>query len=1123
MQKRCGSTVFNLKSSRLLAIFTLGLLVLVGILVPPGTLQATAVDDAVIADSVAPVVPSPPPSKQPVSLASYARLDAPAPPPRALADGAVEIWFQEGVSPSADYTGVDDTYISSEAPSSNFGTEGGMKIGYMGVLLRPLIRFDVSIIPSGSVVTEAKLYLFANYIKRRDEAISVGLYPLNKEWNELEANWYMATNVVAWDNEGADGPGDRSAEPIAEVEVQAINTWYEWDIREIVQNWVSDPAHNYGLILIATGPQLQVERGFWGSDHSSLAQRPKLKIVYTASSGATSTPTVTPLPTNAPTPTPTPRAIAYSSTTNCMTIGPEAPYPDAESVLLIWEGEPQWAKLYLDVSNDRRQHAIYVNGHFVGRSGGRNTGSTCSVGHTEEWDLDPSILVSGWNEIRITNDADPTDLWGATNGRIVIAGDIETPQYRNVNFVSSYDGYTQPGMIQVPIGYSGTEDVPLLVVLHWWGADYTDALYTYAIEANERGWLLASPGLRSQHTASLAVQHNVIDIVNFMRDNYRVDPSRIYLTGSSMGGMIAATTAAKYPDVFAAVVEEKGPTNLSNWYYETNSWRASVIEQEIGHAPWQAPFEYQRRSSESMAMNLKHVPLAITHPISDTVVPPSHAQGLYDAMNLFDPDHVELHWYEGDHDTISPYGPDWTLDFLGQWTLNDNPTDLNIRTDESKSFYWLDITQGGWTQRWTSVEASYDAYSNCIWATVSDAAHSPVDLAFDLAAMGLDTDVTYVVEDYNNDSGDFQVYTALPSAGYLSLSFPDGDSHDLSIYPGELPGVVTRIFQQDLEGYTGVQDTYLYAYDPDRNFASQGTVKLNWNSTYTALFRFDLSDLPSNAVIKSALLRLYIHGRSEDQNLEARAHVLLRNWDVEQATWKHATASEEWEMAGASGAGDRQEIPAATANLEDTRQWVTWNLRSVVEEWARDPSSNHGIVLKGQGPPSVYYELASSEYYAQDRKPELVVKYAMPTATPTPTCTFTPSPTPSQTLTPSMTPSLTPTASPTPQAAVIQGYVWNDVNGNGVKDEGENTLAGATLIVSDIMHREVARYITIADGLYIFTLPAPAYYYLEEINPRGYISAGDDLWQGEVAVGSVIEKNFADRPAPLHLPLVIKG
>ena len=100
----------------------------------------------------------------------------------------------------------------------------------------------------------------------------------------------------------------------------------------------------------------------------------------------------------------------------------------------------------------------------------------------------------------------------------------------------------------------------------------------------------------------------------------------------------------------------------------------------------------------------------------------------------------------------------------------------------------------------------------------------------------------------------------------------------------------------------------------------------------------------------------------------------------------------------------------------------------------------------------------------------------------------------------------------------------NDVNENGVKDEGEQMLAGATVILSDLMRREVDRDVTAADGGYLFVVNAPAEYYVEEINPRGYVSTGVDMYfLGEVVVDSLIQRNFGDRPALLHLPMLMRG
>ena len=80
----------------------------------------------------------------------------------------VTVWFQYGVSPSQDYTGVKETFLLGEAGSewNNYGADSGMKTISTGVM-RPLISFDLSSIPYWAEVVEARLYLYANYYCER--------------------------------------------------------------------------------------------------------------------------------------------------------------------------------------------------------------------------------------------------------------------------------------------------------------------------------------------------------------------------------------------------------------------------------------------------------------------------------------------------------------------------------------------------------------------------------------------------------------------------------------------------------------------------------------------------------------------------------------------------------------------------------------------------------------------------------------------------------------------------------------------------------------------------------------------------------------------------------------------
>jgi len=374
------------------------------------------------------------------------------------------------------------------------------------------------------------------------------------------------------------------------------------------------------------------------------------------------------------------------------------------------------------------------------------------------------------------------------------------------------------------------------------------------------------------------------------------------------------------------------------------------------------------------------------------------------------------------------------LDFFAPWTRIANPTDLVIRTDESKAYYWLDITQTG-IPHWTAITASFNAAAQFITASVDDS--YPVTVGFNLKRMGLADTTTYIVEDYNPATGRITVYNATPTAGRLAV-VTGGSRHELMLYPQTGSLLHTATFQQDRDGYTGATDTYITAWYPDQNFGNSFELKIKNDDFFSPLIRFDLSTIPVGAMIRSAVLELYFTSRSREINIDLSAYRLLRPWMANQATWNQATVNTAWTQPGANGIGtDRQDAPQSSATIGQAGTWYSFNVREAVQAWVDNPDQNYGLIFKGQGPPSVIYSIASAEYSNVEFRPRLTVVYAEPLPTPTrtttasPTATLTPtsnaSPTPTHTTTPSLpnTPTFTATIadtampSPTPTESPV--------------------------------------------------------------------------------------------------------
>ncbi|MCC7352226.1 MAG: DNRLRE domain-containing protein, partial [Anaerolineae bacterium] len=148
----------------------------------------------------------------------------------------------------------------------------------------------------------------------------------------------------------------------------------------------------------------------------------------------------------------------------------------------------------------------------------------------------------------------------------------------------------------------------------------------------------------------------------------------------------------------------------------------------------------------------------------------------------------------------------------------------------------------------------------------------------------------------------------------------------------------------------------------------------------------------------------------------------------------------------------------------------------------------------------------------------------IPNDTPTPTATATATPTLPCCLTetPTPTPGPSPTPTPTSLPGVISGLVWEDVNGNGIADEGENPLSGVLVVISRRLGPMVGAQITGPDGRYRFAALSPDTFIVRATGPRRYLPTTPDILQVGLSAGDDILVNFGWRRGSDHyMPLFI--
>jgi hypothetical protein len=193
-----------------------------------------------------------------------------------------------------------------------------------------------------------------------------------------------------------------------------------------------------------------------------------------------------------------------------------------------------------------------------------------------------------------------------------------------------------------------------------------------------------------------------MDSLEYMKKNYNVDSSRIYLAGRSMGGMLSAIMAAKYPEVWAAVMAGQGVYDLDLWLKTAIPILVAASEKEVNLKPVSKAdiFDLKRRSAVSFAPNFQYVPFMLWHGTNDTWVPPEQSEKLSSAIKKFNKYQPDINWLLCAPHCAANYTPEWIcgklkdyqnvceVDFNTPFRFFD---ELLLVTDESKSFFWLDI------------------------------------------------------------------------------------------------------------------------------------------------------------------------------------------------------------------------------------------------------------------------------------------------------------------------------------------------------------------------------------------------------------------------------------------------
>lgn len=185
-----------------------------------------------------------------------------------------------------EYSPSDASYATHNSGSADqikimSWTDGGVVIN-----ARSLINFtDISQVPASSTVQQATLYLYG--IAQGSLTLPQGnsyypgspynSYGTNDAYvQRITGNWNEST--VTWNSKP---PSTVTGEGLIPPSTKQFDTYSYADVTQIVRKLTQqDPSKDYGFMLQLTNENIYRSLGFYSSEYSDAAKRPKLIIVY---------------------------------------------------------------------------------------------------------------------------------------------------------------------------------------------------------------------------------------------------------------------------------------------------------------------------------------------------------------------------------------------------------------------------------------------------------------------------------------------------------------------------------------------------------------------------------------------------------------------------------------------------------------------------------------------------------------------------------------------------------------------------------------------------------------------------------------------------------------------------
>jgi hypothetical protein len=147
---------------------------------------------------------------------------------------------------------TDDVWIESDDPSYNYNSYTQIRIGRGDDYgwKRSLVRFDLSAIPPNASIQSATMQLYfygkfgANIINR-----TINCHQVLQSWGEAYATWNYRGPGPQWNTPGLafDNIDAKDTPEDTQNWYNEYPTWKSYNLTALTQQWVNNPAQNYGV------------------------------------------------------------------------------------------------------------------------------------------------------------------------------------------------------------------------------------------------------------------------------------------------------------------------------------------------------------------------------------------------------------------------------------------------------------------------------------------------------------------------------------------------------------------------------------------------------------------------------------------------------------------------------------------------------------------------------------------------------------------------------------------------------------------------------------------------------------------------------------------------------------